>query len=84
MAKNPEITALLARMEPEADQCGDLVSSIGEAALISIAVSLKRLADGVEGSPHRTGIGVALAMIADRMPSASPITPHTASRPLGG
>lgn len=70
MAKSPEITALLARMEPEADQCGDVVSSLGEAALISMAVSLKRLADMVEGSQLRTGIGDSLAMIADRMPSA--------------
>lgn len=70
MAKNAEITELLTRLEPEADRCGDVVSSLGEAALISIAVSLKRLADLMDGKSDRIGGVDALCMIADRMPSA--------------
>jgi hypothetical protein len=44
-------------------------ASVNDAALTSIAISLKRIADLIEGHPQRLGMSDALAMIADRMPS---------------
>lgn len=38
-----------------------------QAALVSIAISLKRIADMMHGSPDRCGVLDSLANIADRM-----------------
>lgn len=39
------------------------------AALISIAVSLKRIADAIDGDQYNAGMKHSLSAIADRMPS---------------
>lgn len=45
-----DIGKMFEDMEPVAALAGEHVSSIGEAALVSIAVSLKRLADTHDGT----------------------------------
>lgn len=70
MDKPVMVRELLTNMEPVADLCGHHVGSVGEAALLSLAVSLKRIADSLEGTDRNTGIGDAICMIADRMPTA--------------
>jgi hypothetical protein len=45
-----DISEMFERMEPEAARSGEHVSSVGEAALVSIAISLKRLADTHDGT----------------------------------
>jgi hypothetical protein len=51
------------KLEPEAKAVS---SSEEAAALISIAVSLKRIADALHGDPHNTGMKHALADIANQ------------------
>jgi hypothetical protein len=56
---------LVGKLEDDAlRHCSDEFS-----AMVSIAISLKRIADLMDGHPQRTGACDALAMIADRMPS---------------
>ena len=50
------------KLEPEARDSRDAK----EAALFSIAVSLKRIADAIDGDPQNTGMKHALAEMANR------------------
>lgn len=61
-----EKTPLEGYLEPEALRtCSDEY-----AATVSIAISLKRIADLMEGHPQKIGVCDALASIADRMPTS--------------
>lgn len=50
------------KLEEEARDC----KAPEEAALFSIAVSLKRIADAIDGDPQNTGMKHALAEMANR------------------
>ena len=68
MSEKVEVRELLIGMESVAENSGRHVGSVGEAALLSIAVSMKRIADALEGTDRNVGARDALCMIADRMP----------------
>lgn len=53
------------KMEPEARD----ERSIQDAAMVSMAVSLKRIADVLSGDDKTSGLIHALGFLADRMPS---------------
>jgi len=55
----PDMTG---KLEPEADRA----LSPEQAALTSIAVSMKRIADAIHGDPQNTGMKHALATMAER------------------
>lgn len=62
-----DIGETFVRMEPEAAACGHHVRSVGEAALVSIAVSVKRIADAIDGDQSKTGIHELLWQIEQRL-----------------
>ena len=61
-----DISPLDGALEPKAlETCSDEY-----AAMVSIAISLKRIADLMEGHLQKIGVCDALASIADRMPTS--------------
>lgn len=64
MGEKPEPHPLDGRLEPEAH---DVTASAADAALVSIAVSLKRIADVLQGDPQNMGIKHAVFDIVDRI-----------------
>lgn len=64
MGEKTEPHSLDGRLEPEARE---VIRSAADAALVSIAVSLKRIADVLQVDPQNMGIKHAIFDIADRI-----------------
>jgi hypothetical protein len=54
-SRAPEIAATISKMEPEVEAL-EFLDSLGEAATVSIAISLRRIADFLHGTPTNSGV----------------------------